>query len=77
MEDSLSISQRQTIRKLVGKKYRAKLHMKHWRPAFLVDFVTKVLSKAFAEKLNQLYLLVYLQIKNCMREKGASAKVAD
>ena len=51
--------------------------MKNWRPAFLVDFVTKVLSKAFAEKLNQLYLLVYLQIKNCMRKKGASAKVAD
>ena len=64
-ENSLSISQRQAVR----KKDRNKRYIKNWRPISLLHIDTKIISKAFAAKLNLFYFLLSLQIKLRMWKK--------
>ena len=47
----LSISQRQTVIKLIEKKDRDKRYIKNWKPISLLNFDTKILSKAISNKL--------------------------
>ena len=47
----LSISQRQTITKLMEKNDRYKRYIKNWRSNPLLDVATKIISKALSERL--------------------------
>ena len=47
----LSTSQRQAVIKLLEKRGKDKRFIKNWRPISLINFDTKLLSKALAERL--------------------------
>ena len=47
----LSISQRQTVIKLIGRKHHDKQYIRNWRPIYLLNVDTKILSKAVSRKL--------------------------
>ena len=49
----LSISQRQAIIKLIGKKDGDKRFIKNWRPISLLNVDLKIISKALSEKLKK------------------------
>ena len=49
----LSISQRQAIIKLIGKKDRDKRYIKNWRPISLLNVDIKILSKVLAKRLKE------------------------
>ena len=51
IKNTLSISQRQAVIKLLEKKDRDKRFVKNWRPISLLNVDTKILSKALAAKL--------------------------
>ena len=51
IKNTLSISQRQAVIKLLEKKDRDKRFIKNWRPISLLNVDTKILSKALAAKL--------------------------
>ena len=55
--DQLTISQRQAIIKLIEKKERDKRLIKNWRPISLLNLNTKLLSKALADRMKDVYLL--------------------
>ena len=50
IEGNLSISQRQTVIKLIAKIDSHKRFAKNWRPISLLNVDTKILSKSLAEK---------------------------
>ena len=52
----LPFSQRQTIIKLLTKKYRYKRFVINWRPFSLLNFEAKILSQSLAEKLKHALL---------------------
>jgi len=50
----LSLSQRQSVIRLIKKKDRDPLKLKNWRPISLMNVDTKLLSRALAERLTQI-----------------------
>ena len=71
----LSISQRQAIIKLIENKGRGKRYIKNWGSISLLNVATKIISKAFSERLkNVLFSLISTQqtayIKNRFTREG-------
>ena len=48
---TLSISQRQAVIKLIEKRDRDKRSIKNWRPIYLLNVETKIVSKTISKKL--------------------------
>ena len=53
----LSISQRQAVIKLIEKMNKDKKLIKNWRPIFLMNTDTKLISKVFTERLKKFFFL--------------------
>ena len=53
----LSISQRQAVIKLIEKMNKDKKLIKNWRPSFLMNIDTKLISKVFTERLKKFFFL--------------------
>ena len=51
LHGSLSVSQKQAIIKLLEKKDKDKRYIENWRPISLLNVDTKIISKAFANRL--------------------------
>ena len=49
----LSISERQTVTKLIEKKDNDKKLIKNWRPTYLLNVNTKLIYKVLAERLKK------------------------
>ena len=49
----LSISERQTVTKLIEKKDKDKKLIKNWRPTSLLNVNTKLIYKVLAERLKK------------------------
>ena len=49
----LSISQRQAVIKLIGKKDRDKRYIKNWRPISFLNVDYRIMSKALATRLKE------------------------
>ena len=81
----LSISQRQAIIKLTGKKNGDKRYIKNWTPVSLLNADIKILSKALAKKLKEVLrclISAYSNIHNNNNKLrifkiGTSAKTED
>ena len=76
IKGSLTISQRQAVIKLLKKKYRDNRLIKNWRPIWLLNVDTKILSKAFAAKVEPILPSItssnqtpYVE-KRCVSESG-------
>ena len=76
IKNTLSISQRQAVIKLLEKKDRDKRFIKNWRPISLLNVDTKILSKALAAKLKPVLPSIissnqtaYVE-KRCISESG-------
>ena len=61
--DSLSVSQRQAIIKLLQKKDRYKRYIKNWRQISLLNVDTQKICKAFAENLKEALASIISQIQ--------------
>ena len=76
IKNTLSISQRQAVIKILEKKDRDKRFVKNWRPISFLNVDTKILSKALAAKLKPVLPSIissnqttYVE-KRCISESG-------
>ena len=83
IKNTLSISQRQAVIKLLEKKDRDKRFIKNWLPISLLNVDTKILSKALAAKLKPVLPSIissnqtaYVQ-KRCISESGRLISVIE
>ena len=73
----LSISQRQTITKLMEKNDRYKRYIKNWRSSPLLDVATKIISKALSERLKNVLSSLISTQQMYISETDLSEKVVD